>query len=66
VKVPERRVARWALCDNGVKRLAVFEYKDRAGADASLAAIRGSKAGTFFILLVKDPFDPPAEPALPA
>jgi len=53
-------VARWAVCDNGMKRVAVFAYKDRAGADTKLAEIRGSKAGTFFILLVKDPSDPPA------
>jgi hypothetical protein len=55
--------ARWAVCDNGMKRLAVFDYKDRAGADTKLAEIRECKAGTFFILLVKDPYDPPAEPA---
>jgi hypothetical protein len=62
-KAPERRVARWAVCDNVMKRIAVFEYKDRAKADAKLAEIRESKAGTFFIQLVKDPYDPPVEPA---
>ncbi|HJZ57949.1 MAG TPA: hypothetical protein VKE74_23530 [Gemmataceae bacterium] len=52
--------ARWAVCDNGMKRVAVFEYKDRAGADAKLAEVRERKSGTFFLLLVKDPYDPPA------
>jgi hypothetical protein len=63
VKIPPRMFARWAVCDNGMKRVAVFEYKDRAAADAKLAQIRESKSGTFFLLLVKDPYVPPAEPA---
>ena len=64
-KVPERTVARWAVCDNGAKRLAVFEYRDRAGADAKLAEVRERKAGTYYLALVKDPYDPPAAPAVP-
>src|SRR6266542_549570 len=36
VKVLPVMFARWAVCDNGMKRVAVFEYKDRAGADARL------------------------------
>jgi hypothetical protein len=63
VKVPERMVARWAVCDNGAKRVAVFEYKDRAGADAKLAEVREHKPGTYYLTLVKDPYDPPTEPA---
>ena len=66
VKVPPVMFARWAVCDNGMKRVAVFEYKDRAGADARLAEIRAQKPGTFFLLLVKDPCDPPPAPAVPA
>lgn len=62
-KVPSRMFARWAVFDNGLKRVALFEYTDRAGADAKLAHIRASKTGTFFVALVKDPYDPPAEPA---
>ena len=65
VKVPSRMFAHWAVYDNGMKRVAVFEYKDRVAADAKLAQIREGKAGTFFLLLVKDPYDPPAEPAAP-
>src|SRR5689334_23267185 len=36
-KVPPRMFARWAVCDNGLKRVAVFEYRDRESADAKLA-----------------------------
>lgn len=66
VKVPPRMVARWAVCDGGLKRLAVFEYKDRVGADTKLSQIRDQRKGTFVLQLVKDPFDPPAagEPAV--
>jgi hypothetical protein len=64
-KVPQRMVARWAVCDNGAKRVAVFEYKDRAGADAKLAEVRERKPGTYYLQLVKDQYDPPTEPAGP-
>jgi hypothetical protein len=66
VKVPPRMVARWAVCDGGLKRVAVFEYKDRAGADAKLAQLQEQKKGPFFLQLVKDPYDPPAEEVIPA
>jgi hypothetical protein len=60
-KEPARRVARWAVFDNGMKRVAAFEYRDRAGADAKLAAMLERKNGAYFLQLVKDPYDPPAE-----
>jgi hypothetical protein len=65
-KVPQRMVARWAVCDNGAKRVAVFDYKDRVSADAKLVEVRERKPGTYYLLLVKDPYDPPpVEPAVP-
>ncbi|MDB5312763.1 MAG: hypothetical protein JWO38_6965 [Gemmataceae bacterium] len=66
VKAPPRLYARWAVCDGGLKRVAVFEYKDRAGADAKLAQLREQKKGTFVLQLVKDPDAPAAvvEPVL--
>jgi hypothetical protein len=64
-KVPPRMFARWAVCDTGLKHLAVFEYKDRAGADDKLAEMLGRKPGAYFLQLVKIPYNPPpvAEPA---
>jgi hypothetical protein len=59
VKAAPRMVARWAVCDGGLKRLAIFEYRDRAGADAKLAEMKERKAGTYVLQLVKDPYDPP-------
>jgi hypothetical protein len=60
-KAPLRTFARWALFDNGGKRIAVFDYKDRTGADAKLEEVRARKPGTYFLQLVKDPYDPPAD-----
>ncbi len=59
LKAPQRMFARWAVCDNGLKRVAIFEYRDRDGADAKLAEMLEKKPGAFFLLLVKDPYDPP-------
>ncbi|HEV3439457.1 MAG TPA: hypothetical protein VG122_18985 [Gemmata sp.] len=59
VKVPPRMFARWAVCDNGMKRVAMFEYKDRAGADAKLIEMKERKPGTFFIVMVKEAYTPP-------
>ena len=64
-KVPPRMFARWAVCDGGLKRVAVFEYKDRAGADAKLAQMQERKSGTFVLQLVKEPYEPPAEKPVP-
>ena len=60
VKAAPRMVARWAVCDGGLKRVAVFEYRDRAGADARLVEYRERKTGSYCLQLVKDPYDPPA------
>lgn len=58
-KAAPRMFAKWAVCDGGLKRVAVFEYRDRAGADARLAEFQERKPGTYFLQLVKDPYEPP-------
>jgi hypothetical protein len=60
-KVPPRMFARWAVCDGGLKRLAVFEYRDLTAAETKLADLREQKKGPFCLLLIKDPYEPPAE-----
>jgi cell division septation protein DedD len=65
-KVPPRQVARWAVCDGAFKRIAVFEYKERAEADAKLIQLREEKKGPFFLQMVKDPYNPPEPEAIPA
>jgi hypothetical protein len=59
VKALPRMFARWAVCDGGFKRVAVFEFNQRADADAKLIQLQEAKKGPFFLQLVKDPFDPP-------
>jgi hypothetical protein len=65
-KEPPRMVARWAVCDAALKRVAMFEYKDRAGADSKLAQMQELKKGTFVLQLVKEVYEPPvaAEPII--
>ncbi len=65
-KIPPRMFARWAVCDGGFKRVAVFEYKARADADAKLIQLREDKKGPFFLQLIKDPYDPPVVEPVPA
>lgn len=65
-KVAPRMFARWAVCDGAFKRVAVFDYKQRADADAKLIQLREEKKGPFFLQMVKDPFDPPVVEAFPA
>jgi len=66
LKVPARMIARWAVCDAGLKRLAMFEYKDRASADVKLAELQDQKKGTFVLQLVKEIYEPatPVDPAI--
>jgi hypothetical protein len=61
VKVAPLLFARWAVCDNGAKRIAVFSYNDRAAAEAKLLEIRERKPGAFYLLLEKEPCDPPTD-----
>jgi hypothetical protein len=48
-----------------MKLVAVFEYSQRAAADAALADVQGKKKGLFFLQIVKDALPEPA-PAAPA
>ena len=59
-KAPARTVARWAVCDNGLKRVAMFDYKDRLNADTKLAEMQERKPGGFVLLLVKEAYTPVA------
>jgi len=59
-KEPPRMVARWAVCDAALKRVAMFEYNDRAGADTKLSQMQELKKGTFVLQLVKELYEPRA------
>jgi hypothetical protein len=63
--VPRMR-ARWGVFDGSMKQIAVFDYKDRAAADAKVAELLATrKTGSFFLQMVKEPMpeDAPAAAA---
>ena len=62
-KVPPRLRARWGVFDACMKQVAIFDYNQRAAADAKLADLTARKKGTHFLQIVKDlmPQPVPAE-----
>jgi hypothetical protein len=61
-KVLPRMRARWGVYDGSMKQLAIFDYKDRALANAKVAELAAKKNGTFFLQLVKEPMAEEAPP----
>jgi hypothetical protein len=63
-KAAPRMRARWGVFDASMKQVAVFDYKDRAAADAKVLDLLATrKTGTFFLQLVKEPMPEEAAPA---
>ena len=63
-KATPRMRARWGVFDSSIKQVAVYDYKDRAAADAKVAALLATrKTGTFFVQMVKEPMAEDAAPA---
>jgi hypothetical protein len=54
-KEPPRLRARWCVCDASMKQVAVFDYNQRAAADAKLADLLARKKGLFFLQIIKEP-----------
>jgi len=59
-KVPPRMRAMWCIYDGGMKEIALFDYKQRAAAEAKLAVLLGKPKGVYFLQIVKQPM-PAAE-----
>ena len=59
-KVPPRLRARWGVFDGGMRQVAIFDYNQRAAADAKVADLTAKKKGTHFLQIVKDPMPGPA------
>ena len=63
-KAAPRMRVRWGVFDASMKQVAVFDYKDRAAADAKVFDLLATKkTGTFFLQLVKEPMPEEAAPA---
>lgn len=67
VKVPTRMRARWGIFDGGMKQVAVFDYNQRAAADAKLADLLAKAKGahSHFLQIVKEPMPVPPVAAVP-
>jgi hypothetical protein len=67
LKTPPRLRARWGLFDGSMKQVAIFDYRDRIGADEKLAALLDKKKGSYFLQIVKDEMpEPMSADAVPA
>jgi hypothetical protein len=63
-KAAPRMRARWGVFDGSMKRVGVFDYKDRADADAKVIELLATrKTGTFFVQMVKEPMPEDDAPA---
>src|SRR4051794_38277364 len=51
-KVPPRLRARWGVFDGGMRQVAIFDYNQRAAADAKLADLTARRKGTHFLQIV--------------
>ena len=60
-KAPPRMRALWCVYDGGMKEVALFDYNQRAAAEAKLTAMLDKKKGTYFLQIVKQPM-PSVEP----
>jgi hypothetical protein len=65
-KAPPRLCARWGVFDGAMKQVAIFDYNQRAAADAKLAELLGRGKGTYFLQLVKEPMPEPTAEEVPA
>jgi len=60
-KAPPRMRAFWCVYNGSMKEVALFDYNQRAAAEAKLAAMLEKKKGMYFLQIVKQPM-PAAEP----
>ena len=65
-KAAPRLCARWGVFDAGMKQVAIFDYNQRAAADAKLADLVAKKKGIYFLQIVKEPMPEPAPVEAPA
>ena|SRR5947209_18223315 len=58
-KAPPRLFAHWGVFDGGMKQVALFDYNQRAAADAKLAELLARNKGVYFLQVVKEPMPEP-------
>ena len=60
-KAPPRMRVRWGVFDASMKRVAIFDYNQRAAADEKVADLLARK-GIHFLQVVKEPMPEPEPP----
>lgn len=65
-KAPPRMRALWCVYDGGMKEVAMFDYNQRAAAEAKLAALLGKNKGVYFLQIVKQPMPVAESPETPS
>jgi hypothetical protein len=58
-KAKPRRRARWGVFNGSMKQVAVFDYNQRAAAEAKVADLDNQNKGIHFLQLVKDQMPEP-------
>ncbi len=62
-KAPVRMRVRWAVVNDSLKQVAVFDYAQRTEADHKAADLIGKGKGHHFVRIVKEPMPEPVEVA---
>jgi hypothetical protein len=60
MKARPRLCARWGVFDAAMRQVAIFDYNQRAAADAKLAQLLAKQKGTYFLQIVKESMPEPA------
>ncbi len=63
---PPRMRARWGIFNNAMNQVAIFDYSQRAAADAKLAQLRADHKGLYYMQVVKDEMPAPVSQDGPA
>jgi hypothetical protein len=58
-KEPPRLRARWGVFDAAMKQVAIFDYNQRAAAEAKVADLLAKKKSLHFLQMVKEPIPVP-------
>ena len=63
-KAPVRMRVRWAVVNDSLKQIAIFDYAQRNDADQRAADLIGKGKGHHFVRLIKEPMPEPVEVAV--
>jgi len=56
-KAPERMRVQWGVFNGSMQRVAIFDYAERAAADAKAGQLSKTAKGNHFVQVVKEPIE---------